>query len=266
MPYAGWPRKKNNEITIGESIAFFQKGLTKKAYVTSKIKQVAQKYGAQLLEFEKCPLVKTPRGESGIDGLEDLYIPEILNQVDLIIDACKLKTHSATRFSGAIKNMYGCLPGGYKQKIHQWVNSEFELCDVFIDIHKHIAPTLSIMDAIVSLDGGPTALGKPVKTGMVLASANPAAVDFVAATMIGYKVNEIPLFIQAVKRGMISSFEDCEVIGTTRHFTFTKLVTTPLDLPYNKASIFVTKTFVNLKISQPLCVRIVVSERLKYLW
>lgn len=248
-------QEKNNEIYIGESIAFFQRGLTRKAYVTSKINKVARKYQARLVEFEKCRLVKIPIGPDRPERLRELYMPEMLSEVDLIIDACKLKTHSATRFSGAIKNMFGCLPGGYKQKIHQWVNSEFELSDVFIDIHQNIKPTLSVMDAIVSLDGGPTALGKPVATGVVLASRNPAAIDFVAARMIGYKVDEIPLFIQAIKRGMIKGEDDIEVIGQCPQFVFTKLIKTPLNLPYNNSSIFVTKTFVNLKIKRRKCNR-----------
>ncbi|MDD3810009.1 MAG: DUF362 domain-containing protein [Erysipelotrichaceae bacterium] len=246
-------QERNNEIYIGESIAFFQRGLTKKAFVTSKIDKVARKYQARLVEFEKCRLAKIDIGPDRPDGLRELYMPAILSEVDLIIDACKLKTHSATRFSGAIKNMFGCLPGGYKQKIHQWVNSEFELGDVFIDIHQNIKPTLSVMDAIFSLDGGPTALGKPVATGVVLASRNPAALDFVAAKMIGYNVDEIPVFIQAIKRGMIKSEDDIQVIGQCPQFLFAKLIKTPLDLPYNNSSIFVTKTFVNLKVRQSKC-------------
>ncbi len=246
-------RENHNEIFIGESIAFFQKGLTRKAYVTSGIKKVANKYHAHLVEFEKCQLIKVITDRNRTNGLDKLYIPKILIKVDLIIDACKLKTHSATRFSGAIKNMFGCLPGGYKQKIHQWVDSEFELCDIFIDIFKFIPPTLCVMDAIVSLDGGPTALGKPVKTDMVFAATNPAALDFTAAKMIGYDINKVPLFIQAIKRGMIKGEDDIEVIGSVPQFNFTKLVTTPLDLPYNKQSIFVTKTFVDLKINMKKC-------------
>ncbi len=246
-------KENDNEILIGESISFFQKGLTQKAFVTSGIKRVADKYQARLIPFENCPLIRIAKETNEIEGLDELYIPEILSQVDLIIDACKLKTHGAMRLSGAIKNMFGCLPGGYKQKIHRWVDSEFQLADVIIDIHKNIAPTLSIMDAIVSLDGGPTALGKPVKTGLVLAAENPAALDFVAASMIGYQIDEVPLLIQAMKRNLIKGLDDIQVIGHYPHLHFEKLVRTPLDLPYNKDSIFVKHTYMDLKVKRRLC-------------
>lgn len=245
--------ENNNEILIGESISFFQKGLTKKAFDTSGIKKVADKYQARLLEFEKCELVRVAKGKDDVAGLDELFIPKILSQVDLIIDACKLKTHGAMRISGAIKNMFGCLPGGYKQKIHRWVDSEFQLADVIIDIHKNIAPTLSIMDAIVSLDGGPTALGKPVATGLILASENPAALDFIAASMIGYQIDEVPLLIQAVERNLVKGMEDIKVIGHYPHLHFEKLVKTPLDLPYNKDSIFVKYTYMDLKVKPRRC-------------
>ena len=157
-------KDNGNEILIGESIAFYQKGLTDKAFETSEIGEVARKYQATLVSFEDIELVRFTRDDNGISGLDKIFIPKILLDADMVINACKLKTHGAMRFSGALKNMYGCLPGGYKQKIHQWTHNEFELSDVFIDIHEIIKPALSIMDAVVSLDGGPTAMGRKVNT------------------------------------------------------------------------------------------------------
>lgn len=246
-------KEKNNDIIIGESIAFYQKGLTKKAFEISGIEQVAQKYEATLIEFEKVDLIKISKGEYAIEGLDELFIPKILLDVDMVIDACKLKSHSAMRFSGAIKNMYGCLPGGYKQKIHQWVNSEFELSNIIIDIHKIIKPELSIMDAIVSLDGGPTALGKPVNTGAVLVSENPAALDVVAASFIGYNPNDIPMLIQAKQRGVINDFDDIQIVGELKPVQFKRLVKDGLDRPYDNRSIFIKHTYVNLKIDNSNC-------------
>lgn len=131
--------------------------------------------------------------------------------------------------------------------------SEFELADIFIDIFEAIGPTLSIMDAIVSLDSGPTALGKPVKTGRILAATYPAALDIVAAKMIGYQVAQVPLLIQALKWRLISNESTIETIATISLFPFTKIVKSPLDGPYNQKSIFVTKTYVNFKINLKKC-------------
>ncbi len=171
-------KEKNCRIVIGDSSAFYQKGLTKEAFKTSKIKEVADKYGATLIAFEEAPLVLVPidigrtvktvpsrvlpakqNMKTSPSYLQELYLPQILFDVDLVINVCKLKTHGSMRLSGAIKNMFGCLPGGYKQRIHMWVDNKFELSDVILNIHESVKPALSVMDAVYSLDGGPSAIG-----------------------------------------------------------------------------------------------------------
>lgn len=243
-------KEDGNEIYIGDSIAFYQKGLSGRAFKTSRMKEAADKYGAHLVEFEKEKLVRI---EEGVEGLEALYLPKILFEMDLIIDACKLKTHGGMRLSGAIKNMFGCLPGGYKQKIHRWTGDEFRLSDVFIDIHKVLKPGFCVMDGVKSLDGGPTALGKPVDTGVILIGENPAAVDIAAARMIGYAPEDIPMLLQAVRRGMIKDLKDVDILGELPTFKFRKLVQKDLHRKFNTNGIFVKDTYVNLKIDQKTC-------------
>lgn len=243
-------KERNCRILIGDSISFYQKGLTVKAFQTAGIESVALKYGAELIPFEKVPLVKI---SDEVMGMKALYIPEILLKADMVINACKLKTHGSLRLSGAVKNMFGCLPGGYKQEIHRWTGNEFELSDVFINIHRIVKPALSIMDAVICLDGGPTALGRPVKTSRILASVNPAALDAVAASMIGYQIDELPILLQAQKRGMIKGFEDIQVIGDAAPVRLKKLVKEDLYRKTNPNSLFVKETSVGLRIDPRKC-------------
>lgn len=244
--------ERNCRIQIGESIAFYQKGLTRKAYETSGIKAVAEKYDATLLFFEEEPLVEMhgSRNES-----KELYIPKILLEADAVINLCKLKTHSAMRFSGALKNMFGCLPGGYKQRFHQWAHNEFELSDVFLDIHDIVKPSLSIMDAIVSLDGGPSAIGKPMKTSTLIASTNAAALDVIACKLIGYEPTDISTLIRAKERQMISSFDDIRLIGEITPVQFNHLKKGPVELEKKSDSIFVNHTYVMPKIEAAKCTK-----------
>jgi len=245
-------KERNCKIQIGESIAFYQEGLTMAAFETAKILEVADKYGVSLVAFEKEPLVAI---RSNLVGLKELFIPQVLLDADLVINVCKLKTHATTRLSGAVKNMFGCLPGGYKQKIHILVNNEFELSDVFIDIHNVVKPALSIMDAIVSLDGGPSAIGKPVKTKRLLASVNAAAADVVACRMIGYEPTDIPTLICAKKRQMIKDFDDIQILGEIIPVKFKNLIKGDLDKPFDKNSIFVRNTYVDVFIVQEKCTK-----------
>jgi len=244
--------EKNCKILIGDSISFYQQGLTRKAFATSEIDVVANKYGATLIAFEEEQVVRITRD---LRGLKELYVPKILLEADMVIDACKLKTHGSLRLSGAIKNMFGCLPGGYKQKIHRWLDDEFELSDVFLDIHRVVKPALSIMDAIVGLDGGPTALGRPVKVSRIIASSNAIALDVIAAKMIGYDPEKLPILLQAKKRGMIKNFEDIQVLGEISPIKFKKLVKKDLNRTFNKDGIFIKDTYVDLSIDDSKCTR-----------
>ncbi|SHI67748.1 DUF362 domain-containing protein [Parasporobacterium paucivorans] len=237
-------------IIIGESISFYQKGMTRKAFKTSEIDKVAEKYGAKCIAFEEEPLVKV---DTGLTWMKELYLPEILLKADMVINVCKLKSHGSLRLSGAVKNMFGCLPGGYKQKIHTWSRNELELADVFLDINEIVKPALSIMDAIDSLDGGPSSLGKLVDTCRILASTNAAALDVVATEMIDYKNEESPILVQALKRGMIKSFDDIEVLGEPKKVLFKKPVKANLEKPINKNSALIKHTYVDLEINQEKC-------------
>jgi ferredoxin len=183
----------------------------------------------------------------------------------MVINVCKLKTHAGLRLSGAIKNIFGILPGGYKQRIHMWTKNDFELSDVFIDLINLVKPSLHIMDAVVALDGGPSAIGRPVTLKMILASKNPAALDIVAARMIGYEPTDISTLIRAQERGMIDDFNDIAIrLGQQSVkaddddfplLRFKKLIRGPLEMSRGKAGLFVTDTFVEPVIRRSKCSR-----------
>ncbi len=242
---------KQNECTIriGDSIAFFQRKLTKKAFRTTKLFDVAKKYNAELVAFDEEPLIRV---DENIQVFKELYIPKKLLESDMVIDVCKLKTHgSGLRLTGVIKNMFGCLPGGYKQKIHLWTNSFFDLADVFLDIINIVKPSLYIMDAVIALDGGPSAMGKPVPVGAILSSTNPAALDYVACKIVGYEPEEISVLVRAKKRKMISDYKTVEIIGELPVVRFEKIKKG--SIPDKTEGIFITETYVYPRIKSLKC-------------
>ena len=245
-------KEKNCKIIIGESIAFYQKGLTQKAFITSKIKEVADKYNAKLIPFDEQPLIRI---KDKLTGLNEIYLPEILMKTDYVINVPKLKTHSGLGLSGGIKNMFGCMPGGYKQKTHILVNNDFELSDVFIDICEIVRPKLTVMDAVIGLDGGPSAMGKPVSVGRILASTNPASLDVIAGRILGYRPEEISTLIRAKARKLINDFNSIKVIGDLDlpQIKFKRIIKGPIKLHKKKDGIFVTDTFVSPVIKYSKC-------------
>lgn len=202
--------------------------------------------GAKLVSFEEESIVPLAEGVEG-KKINPIYLPKVLFEVGMIIDACKLKTHSALRMSGAIKNMFGCMPGGYKQKVHMWVDNDLELADLFLDIVKLTKPSLCVMDAVYGLDGGSSALGKPVKVSRILASTNPAALDVAACRILGYKPENIATLIRAKDRYFTEDCNDLEIIGNLEQVEFEKIIQGPLTMEYNKDNFMVKYTYTEVK-------------------
>lgn len=232
--------RKKCSVTIGESSAFYIKGYTKRAYHTSKIYDVAMKYSVPMVEFEYEKIV--PVRNKKMKFLDVLYMPEMVNDFDLIVDVPKIKTHMLMRLSGALKNLYGILPGGYKQILHKKTSDINDTANIFFDLYESLKPKiLSVADAVIGLDGGPAAVvGKPKKIGYILASTNPIALDVIACQMIGYSPKDLPTITMAVKRGLVK-INDVKQIGKFNPVKFDRLKKGPIRKK-KKDSVFIRKT------------------------
>lgn len=171
------------------------------AFKDSGLDKIAKKYG-KLVIFEQEKLVKIEDKKAKI--LKEFEIAKIVKNVDLMIDMPKLKTHTLTRYTGAIKNLYGLIPGGLKQRLHNHARGEKKFSKMLVDIYQNIKPQLNIMDAVIGMDKeGPTA-GEPRKVGLILTSRNSVSLDIAASKMIGFKPRKIYMIKEAVKRKLAS--------------------------------------------------------------
>ncbi len=239
--------KNKCKITIGESSAFYIKGYTMSAYKSSGIYEIAKKYSVPLVAFENEQTIAVPK--KNLKFLDELYIPKIVNDFDLIVDVPKIKTHQLMRFTGAVKNLFGIVPGGYKQILHTKTKNINEMADIVLDLYENIkVPILSVADGVIGLDGGPAAvIGKPKKLGYILASMDPLALDVIACQMIGYSPEDIPTITEAEKRKLID-IKKVKVIGKYEKIIFDKLRKGPIH-NFKKESIMVTKTYALPKIT-----------------
>lgn len=133
-------------------------------------------------------------------------IEPILN-ADFIVSLPKLKTHAMTSYTGAVKNLFGVIPGTHKAELHFRLDDRDAFCAMLVDLYSAVArvQVLSVMDGVVGMEGdGPTA-GENRYIGMIGASMNAHALDMASAAVIGYKYDEVPTLKEAVKRGLIPS-------------------------------------------------------------
>ncbi len=127
-----------------------------------------------------------------------------LFEADVIINLPVFKTHALTILTGAIKNMFGIIPGDYKSTLHGTAPSADRFSELLVDIYQAVpVPMLHIMDALRGMDGqnGPGS-GRVLNIGRILAGRNGVALDTVMAMMAGAEPRRIPMLRIAGARGL----------------------------------------------------------------
>lgn len=179
------------EVKVGESSGGMttKTSLTKQSFVKSGLKQVCEDQEVELINFDR---VESKTIKVG-DEKKPIPFPKPLLDSDVIISVPKIKTHSLTLFTGAIKNLYGCIPGGKKAEFHKTHPNPREFSKLIVDIFEFLDPDLAIMDGVEGLEGnGPGERGKKFHLGCLLASSDLVALDTLAASYLGYNEDQVP--------------------------------------------------------------------------
>jgi uncharacterized protein (DUF362 family)/NAD-dependent dihydropyrimidine dehydrogenase PreA subunit len=186
----------NGKVLIGDSSGGI--GQTEKAFQESGIKRVAESLGAEIINFDLGDIetIEIPHGKV----LKEIHVAKSVFESDVVVTLPKLKTHALTLYTGAIKNMFGTIPGGNKSLIHAVTGSSYQFSEALIDIYSVLPVHLAVMDGIVGMEGLGPHMGKPKKSGVILAGRNCIALDAVASTIMGFDAQDIPMLKIAQKR------------------------------------------------------------------
>ncbi len=190
-------KEVGGEVLVGDSSGVAYQSMAKLWRVTG-LKKAAEEEGARVINFQRV---------EEIDNSQNKKVPilhlagEVLNS-DVIISLPKLKTHNFTLFTGAIKNLYGCIPGFRKKELHRLAPRPEDFARLMVDIFSIIKPGLAVMDGIVGMEGDGPAAGSPRKIGVVLASTDFVALDAIASYIIGYNPFDIDITRVAAERGL----------------------------------------------------------------
>ncbi|HZK12791.1 MAG TPA: DUF362 domain-containing protein, partial [Atribacterota bacterium] len=134
--------------------------------------------------------------------IDKLFISKVVKEADYVVNVPKFKTHSLTTITGAIKNMFGIIPGGKKAQLHTLNRSIAEFAELLIDIYQIRIPDLNIMDAIIGMEGAGPTNGKIRIINKILSSDNGVSLDSVMAAMMGLKPTTIELLQVAKERNL----------------------------------------------------------------
>lgn len=195
-------------VTIAESPGGpYSAAMLKSVYSGCGMDKAAAEVGVTLNYDTSFSEVQLPDGVT----VKSLAVIDPILNADVIISLPKLKTHAMTSYTGAVKNLFGVVPGTHKAELHFRLNERAAFCSMLVDLCEFVKPTLSIMDGVWGMEGnGPTA-GRNRYIGLVMASANPFALDLTASRIIGYEPCEVDTVKQSLERGLTPP--EPEIIG-----------------------------------------------------
>ncbi len=188
-----------HEIIIAESPGgIYSESNLKSIYKVCGIEEAAFKSGISLNFDTGFKEIKYP------DGIvsKSYNIINPIADADIIINLCKLKSHSLTKMSCAVKNLFGVIPGVQKFEMHARFPNLPDFSAMLVDLCKCVCQmheVIHIADAIVGMEGnGPTG-GNPRFIGAIISSRNPYNLDLSAADLLGF--DDAPLIKCAYERG-----------------------------------------------------------------
>jgi uncharacterized protein (DUF362 family) len=117
--------------------------------------------------------------------LHNVPMPKTLVEADCVVDMPVMKTHEYTTYSGAIKNLFGCIPDDRRIFLHPQFNK------VMHDLQVLLKPKLVVMDATSAMEGNGPNRGIVIPMNLVLASNDALAMDKVCCEIMGINWKDI---------------------------------------------------------------------------
>ncbi len=195
------------KVMVGDDI----QGSPGNGFTKSGYRAICSELGVQLVNLKE-----TGFAEIDIKGqvLDKAYVARPILEADAIVNLPKLKTHSFTIFTGAVKNMFGVIPHGLRLHYHR----QFVRNDVFarmlVDLFSSVPPRLNVMDAVVAMEGEGPSAGYPRQVGLILASPDGVALDAVASRIVGFNPMAIHTIAIADARKIgVGNIQQVEILG-----------------------------------------------------
>ncbi len=134
-----------------------------------------------------------------VDGevLNTLMVPNNFLEADIVINMPKMKTHIQAGVSLGLKNLQGV--SYHPERYHFHRN---DLTYRVIDILSVRQPDITIVDGILPMEGQAPFFGKAISGfNTLVAGQDVVAVDSVAAKVMGYRPEEVPMIMLAAAKG-----------------------------------------------------------------
>jgi len=172
----------------------------------SQIFQICKDEDVEWLNFHE----KTTKKKVPIIN-RNIALVKKLDKVDFCISVAKFKTHELMYTTGAIKNMFGLVPGLNKSKQHVYSPTRKSFAKFICGLFKISKTEYSIMDAIMGMEGAGPGNGDPRKVGLLIASDDALALDISQAIIMGYNPLDIPIIKCAIKKKLTKTHKISDI-------------------------------------------------------
>ncbi|MBP5511221.1 MAG: DUF362 domain-containing protein [Kiritimatiellae bacterium] len=162
---------------------------------TANLKVTLERSGiGAVCEEEGVPFVSFEQG--GVrnfeqDGFSFLLAKPVV-EADLLVNLPKVKSHSLTKLTAAVKNLYGAVPGYSKTTLHRLYPKPETFGRLLQAIWNVLPPAVSLADAVVGMEGQGPSNGKPVRLGFLAASDDPFALDTALCGILHLRPSTVP--------------------------------------------------------------------------
>ncbi|MDR3653211.1 MAG: DUF362 domain-containing protein [Paludibacter sp.] len=196
-------------LSYGDSPGF---GATHAAAKKAGIADIAEEMNINAADFKDGRDVFFDEGNQN----KKFYIANGVLDADGIISLPKMKTHALERFTGAVKNQFGCVVGMRKGEFHVKLPDPTDFAKMLVDLNGFVKPRLYIMDGIVAMEGNGPRGGTPRPMNVLLFSTDPIALDATASRMINLNPLYVPTTLIGGETGAGKFSEnDIEIVGDT---------------------------------------------------
>jgi uncharacterized protein (DUF362 family)/ferredoxin-like protein FixX len=187
--------ERGSRVTVGDSgpLGSFERIITK-----CGAKEALRGLPVSLEELTESKAI----GTSGKFSTLELSAQAL--DADVVISLPKLKTHAQMTLTLAVKNFFGCVVGMRKPEWHFRVGENKELfAELLVTIYQSLGPSLSLMDAILAMEGdGPGTGGKPRHLGLLIGSTDAVSLDIAVCRMLGIEPFSLPTNKAAERLGV----------------------------------------------------------------
>jgi uncharacterized protein (DUF362 family) len=217
----GLLRDGAQEVIVGESNGFNYPCAS--AFEKTGIETAVKEAGGTAVNLSEDKVIRV-KFESNSSPLKELFLPKTVLEADAVVDLALMKTHEFTMYSGAIKNLFGCVPSNRRIYLHPY------LPEVFLRLYSILKPQLTVMDARVALEGNGPTKGKPVNMNLMLTSNDALATDVIASRIMGLSLEEIS-YLNYITRKTGLKEEAIAVEGLQVHEVARRFERPRIDLP-----------------------------------